>query len=74
MTTITDILNSPANVEEIIHKATEINNRLKEVNNMPELEPLPHVPSWFYDDEPEHSICANCDGTGCPTCNYTGEV
>ena len=37
MKTLAEIMNEPANVEEIIRKAKEINERLKEVD-MPELE------------------------------------
>lgn len=35
---LAEIMNEPANVEEIIQKANEINERLNEVENMPELE------------------------------------
>lgn len=25
------------------------------------------------EEEPEHGICRNCDGTGCYSCDYSGE-
>ena len=26
------------------------------------------------EEVPEHGICPNCAGTGCYTCNYSGEI
>jgi len=26
------------------------------------------------EEEPEHGICRNCDGTGCYQCRNTGEI
>ena len=71
MKTIAEIMSEPATVEEIIRRANAINERLKEVENMPR---LVAVPAWFYDEEPEHGICPNCAGNGCSTCNYIGEI
>ena len=48
---LAEIMSEPATVEEIIRKANEINERLKEVDNMPRLEKA--VPSWFYEDLPK---------------------
>jgi len=62
---IAEIMSEPAVVEEIIRKAKEINARLQEVENMPEVEE---------DEEPDYSICGHCDGTGCYICNYSGEI
>lgn len=67
---IAEIMNEPANVEEIIRKAKEINALLHEVENMPELEEK--EPDEEY--EPDHCICGHCDGTGCYICNYSGEI
>ena len=58
-------------IDELVIEARRIDNRLKEVKNMPNVET---VPSWFYDEESEHGICPNCCGTGCSTCNYIGEI
>lgn len=67
---ISEIMNEPAVVDEIIRKANEINDRLREVENMPELEE--EEPEEEY--EPDHCICGHCDGTGCYSCNYSGEI
>ncbi len=67
---IAEIMSEPANVDEIIRKANEINDRLREVENMPELEE--EEPEEEY--EPDHCICGHCDGTGCYICNYSGEI
>lgn len=66
---ISEIMNEPATVDEIIRKANEINDRLREVENMPELEEEPEE-----EYEPDHYICGHCDGTGCYICNYSGEL
>lgn len=59
---ISEIMNEPATVDEIIRKANEINDRLREVDNMPELEEEERMPP----------ICRNCHGNGCWSCNYDG--
>ena len=58
-------------IDELVMEARAIDERLKQVENMPRVET---VPSWFYDEEPEHGICPNCAGNGCSTCNYIGEI
>ena len=50
MKTIAEIMSEPATVEEIIRKANAINERLKEVENMPE---LVTVPAWFDEELPK---------------------
>lgn len=64
---IAEIMSEPAVVEEIIRKAKAINQRIanseSEGIEWPELEEVP-----------EHGICPNCAGTGCYTCNYSGEI
>ena len=69
---IAEILSEPATVEEIIRKANEINEKLKEVDNMPRLVTLP---AWYdEDDARDHGVCPDCSGTGCYVCHYSGEV
>lgn len=67
---IAEIMSEPATVEEIIRKANEINDRLREVENMPE--PEEEEPEEEY--EPDHCICGHCDGTGCSACGYAGVI
>lgn len=50
MKTIAEILSEPATIEEIISKANEINEKLKEVDTMPE---LVHMPKGWDDDIPK---------------------
>ena len=57
-------------IDELRLEARKIDERLKEID-MPRVET---IPAWFDEEEPEHGICPNCCGTGCPTCGYTGEV
>jgi hypothetical protein len=65
MNTLTDVLETAA---DEIDGARKVIGRMvadstSEGIEWPELE-----------EEPEHGICRNCDGTGCYQCRNTGEI
>ncbi len=51
-------------IDELVAEARAIDARLKEVENMPELESPLSLPSWFYEEDPKEEYCPNCEGTG----------
>ena len=65
---IEQILDKPANMDDIIRKNKEINARLEEID-MPELDEETEE-----EYEPDHYICGHCEGNGCYICNYSGEL
>ena len=72
MGAIAEILSEPATVEDLQLKQAEINEKLKEVDNMPRLVTLP---AWYdEDDARDHGVCPDCSGTGCYVCHNSGEV